>query len=155
MLFAFIKYRTVYFNVNHLFCQVFIQLFDNSSLLSDSLSIFGWRLENSRTRFITWQGFSDDYLAKVKWPEEEFSKKLAAWQQSKALSPENVSAGDQPNTELFVAYIKIKRFLFIRFITACNGDGFDRTPVSIQTNSVLRLLFQSVASPLELYISAH
>lgn len=52
-----------------------------------------------------------------------------------------------------MAYVKIKRFLFIRFTTVCSGDGFDRTPVSIQTNWVLRLLFQSIASLYELYIS--
>lgn len=75
------------------------------------------------------------------------------WQRSKAQSLENFWAEDQPNTEVFVAYVKIKRFLFIRFTTVCSGDGFDRTPVSIQTNWVLRLLFQSIASLYELYIS--
>lgn len=69
------------------------------------------------------------------------------------VSLENFWAEDQPNTEVFVAYVKIKRFLFIRFTTVCSGDGFDRTPVSIQTNWVLRLLFQSIASLYELYIS--
>ena len=37
-------------------------------------------------------------------------------------------------------------YLYVLHTTACNDDGFDRTPVSIQTNfSALGLLFQSVA----------
>lgn len=67
-------------------------------------------------------------------------------QQSKALCPEDLTVRDQPNTEAVRGIHQNQTVSIYTFWTACSGDGFDRTPVPIQTNPIHRSLFQSAAS---------
>ena len=96
----------------------------------------------------TFQMFTDESQTKAR-DNKVFEETRESCDNRKHCLPEDVSAEDQAETPRRSWHTSKSNgfYLYVLHTTACSGDGFDRTPVSIQTNfSALRLLFQSVAS---------